>query len=520
MRSCFVLFVVCLFFASVQSEEYFDETKVTTLFAFDRVSIPYTQNLRLEMQKPDRHPNNPVLDRGPAGSADSNAVQFYGSIIRENGTFRMWYVAADDSRGDKSVPRSSPWRVAYAESEDGMHWTKPNLGLVEHNGSTDNNLVLMNPYFGTVNVKVIRDDPDPDPNRRYKMGAHVWFPKNKVRLGTLAPYVSPDGFRWSHVLDPEGKTPEDAQIALDQMVLPPLHFEPVGGLYQWQGLFHLSGQNAIVDARPYHGRRIRTFVSPDFIHWSPESAVSFVRHAQHELLGPGRSREGEQTHEAISVWNRNNVLLGIYGIWHGGVTWDEVSVDLGFVVSNDGVIFREPMHEWEFLHRGADGEWDEGGLLQGQGFENVGDKTYVYYGAWDPRDDKASPPRGGVGIAVLDRDRFGCLIPDNTTLGEGEYQMEETECSLLTAPVEVSEDGFGVFVNAAGLGPDARIRVNILREDTRDLSGFDHVIDQSGCQVRALAGKLEDLGEEQVRFRLRFEGKKRTDIRFFGLYVK
>jgi hypothetical protein len=33
----------------------------------------------------------------------------------------------------------------YAESEDGVDWVKPNLGLVEYHGGRENNLLLMEP---------------------------------------------------------------------------------------------------------------------------------------------------------------------------------------------------------------------------------------------------------------------------------------------------------------------------------------------------------------------------------------
>ncbi|HBL46039.1 MAG TPA: hypothetical protein DDZ90_21895, partial [Planctomycetaceae bacterium] len=108
---------------------YFDETQATTLFAFDEVSLPFSQNLKLVMRAPERHPANPVVKRGGAGDPDTWAVQFYGSVIRVGDVYRMWYVAAGEDRRDRSVPRSSPWRVAYAESRDGVHWTKPGLGL-------------------------------------------------------------------------------------------------------------------------------------------------------------------------------------------------------------------------------------------------------------------------------------------------------------------------------------------------------------------------------------------------------
>ncbi|HAW27076.1 MAG TPA: hypothetical protein DCY03_02990 [Planctomycetaceae bacterium] len=192
------------------------------------------------------------------------------------------------------------------------------------------------------------------------MGAHVWFPKNKVRLGTLATYASADGLRWKTL---HAAKPVQAELQVEEMLLPPLHFEPVGGLYKWDGLYYVNGQNAIAASRPYHGRVVRQFISPDFETWSHASTVGFVRPQQYHLLGPGRSREGEQNHEGVSVWNRGNVLLGISGIWHGAREWKDVTIDLGFVVSNDGVQFRQPAYEWTFLKRGADGEWDQGTVV-------------------------------------------------------------------------------------------------------------------------------------------------------------
>ncbi|GED83271.1 hypothetical protein [Streptomyces sp. 6-11-2] len=53
----------------------------------------------------------------------------------------------------------------YAESADGIHWTKPDLGLVDFNGSTANNILLK----GVQGTSVLYDPEDPDPSRRYKL---------------------------------------------------------------------------------------------------------------------------------------------------------------------------------------------------------------------------------------------------------------------------------------------------------------------------------------------------------------
>ena len=73
------------------SRIYFDESTATTFFAFDDHSIPFSQNLKLVMNPPRKHAANPVVRRGAAGSPDSWAVQFYGSVIRDGERFRMWY---------------------------------------------------------------------------------------------------------------------------------------------------------------------------------------------------------------------------------------------------------------------------------------------------------------------------------------------------------------------------------------------------------------------------------------------
>ena len=46
--------------------------------------------------------------------------------------------------GEAVVP-DHPSVIAYAESSDGIHWTRPSLKLYEFNGSRDNNIVWIPP---------------------------------------------------------------------------------------------------------------------------------------------------------------------------------------------------------------------------------------------------------------------------------------------------------------------------------------------------------------------------------------
>ena len=212
--------------------------------------------------------------------------------------------------------------------------------------------------------------------------------------------------------------------------------------------------------------------------------------------------------------------------------WRGVTIDLGFTLSNDGIRFREPAHEWVMIERGPDGAWDQGGLLQGQGFENVQDKTYIYYGAWDPRvhqDETGLPPRGGVGLATLPRDRFGDLVVEPSAFGGGDYHIpaEEAVCEFITAPVAVKAGApVRLHFNVDGLGPQAAIRVELLSHDLRPLPGFSGpdaaVVRQNGFQVPVAWGGRSAPGglPERVRIRAVYEGAHREDIRFSALYVR
>ncbi len=220
--------------------------------------------------------------------------------------------------------------------------------------------------------------------------------------------------------------------------------------------------------------------------------------------------------------NRNNVLLGIYGRWQGAAEWKDVSVDLGFVVSNDGLTFREPAHEWTFLKRGDDGAWDQGGLLQGQGFENLGDETLIYYGAWDPRNTGGpSVPRGGVGIAVLPRDRFGDLRVDDSGKGPGDYQSPEIVSEFVTSSVAV-EKGTApqVFLNADGLGPGATLFIEMLDHAERPVPGRVATITDSGFRVPVdWVDPDKSTVPDRIRFRVVFGGPGNKRIRFHALYL-
>ena len=116
-----------------------------------------TGQLSFFQRRPTIHPE-PVL--GPDSFFDAAGAMCYGTVLRDHGIFRMWYQAwpRDWENGSNSS------LVGYAESDDGLTWRKPKLGLVDYKGKgTDNNLVDIFGHSFTVFI-----DPHAPIGSRYR----------------------------------------------------------------------------------------------------------------------------------------------------------------------------------------------------------------------------------------------------------------------------------------------------------------------------------------------------------------
>ncbi len=115
-------------------------------------------------------------------------------LMKDGGRFRLWYRADEGSRAKDHEDVS--W-ICYAESDDCVHWTKPNLGLFEHGGSRDNNIVYPPDGFGGMHAKnpSVIIDPGAKPDERYKMIARTWGAARTELVG----FLSPDGLKWRPV---------------------------------------------------------------------------------------------------------------------------------------------------------------------------------------------------------------------------------------------------------------------------------------------------------------------------------
>ncbi|MCC6586669.1 MAG: hypothetical protein IT168_08120 [Bryobacterales bacterium] len=450
---------------SVTGLQAADDPKV--LFAFDDHWLPWRSNLQLTLERPVKVAENPVMKPGSAAAVDGYGVLLYGTVLNEAGKFRMWYIA--EPRPDPSVPgdpeKMRYYRpIAYAESRDGVHWEKPELGLVEFRGNTRNNLVRVEPESEPLSrpydyVSVLRDNDDRDASRRYKMVyiAH----QTECACSVAVTAISPDGLRWK---------------MMSNRPMTEGGFES-SGLVRFDGKYYISGQEIIRPPQKIYppgvpaGRVMMVYESPDFVRWSKGAALGFWRGGEHV---PAPVNRGQEAHLGAGLWNRGNVILGLYGRWYGDTIKGSnlnplagLKMDLGFIVSNDGVHYREPVPRFSMLVHGEEGAWDSESLLQGTAFHNTETETYIWYSHWNtstgappPVQEELRYPHGWIGMAKMPRDRFGYLgrMPgkirwNETTVVSREIVLAHRARMYLNVDGVSAEDGLAVEV----LGPDDRV---------------------------------------------------------------
>ena len=142
-----------------RSEPVIDLGSHRELF-IDRYLIDRLTNARLELAR--------LRDEGAVLAFDrpwEGAFCGYGTVIQETGRFRLYYRGLPSDGKDGGSDECT----CYAESKDGIHWTKPSLGLFEKNGSRDNNIILSNAAPVTHNFCPFRDArPGVSASERYK----------------------------------------------------------------------------------------------------------------------------------------------------------------------------------------------------------------------------------------------------------------------------------------------------------------------------------------------------------------
>ena len=182
-----VLFALVAFGAGHVTAEPIDVGSAKQLF-FDHRFIDASSNVQVVM--------NPPRKLGPVLKPDRRWEDFrltsYFTVLQDGDLFRMYYSSFSEDQWNYAEAEVT-WRdyafLCYAESKDGVNWHKPNLGIVEYNGSKDNNILARSIVDGTVFI-----DPQAPPDERYKILHTVGPHAGGLRISTSADGVN---FNWA-----------------------------------------------------------------------------------------------------------------------------------------------------------------------------------------------------------------------------------------------------------------------------------------------------------------------------------
>ena len=224
----------------------------------------------------------------------------YHSIFLDGNLFRMYYRGSQISlSADKNAElEAHPFYYCYAESNDGINWRKPNIGLFNFEGSKNNNIVLASGEIGGLqlnmgdNATMFKDEnPDAAPDARYKAVVCADGGISGKPRGLFA-FKSSDAIHWL----PMSKEPVITQGAFDSQNV--AFWDNNNGVYRAYWRYFDRGTST----NPYVGvRSIRTATSKDFINWSQITDVIYADNLSIELY----------TNQIKNYYRAPHLLIGI-----------------------------------------------------------------------------------------------------------------------------------------------------------------------------------------------------------------
>lgn len=406
------------------------------LFVDDYI-VAEMQNVTRELGKVTKaNGGRPIL---VADKPWENADLFrMGSVFRDGSRFRMWYQISGDSFG-------------YAESEDGLHWTKPNLGIYAYQGSKENNIV------DAMGFTCFLDPHETDPEHKYK--AAYGHPK-KV-MACLA--YSPDGFHWKAYNNGEPVTSRASDTS-NQLL-----WDEKAKVYRLYTRTDFG--RGLYNGTLEENRGTRDMTNPD-IKANP-TAWKTIR--EWYFNREGRWEYKRRQAYSLNGWLYEGVHFGLLWCYEWAGSLGEGPYDLNkrherdvlnfYILSTRGdemwdlrwVYAKKPL-----IPRGPDGSFDKDWVQPPTNIITWKDKHWIYYNGSKERHDIYRIRKGrsrwqcAIGLATLRLDGFVYL------------QAKDKPGTIVTKPFKLEGTKLQVNVDAH----DGKLLVEVLDAAGKPIPGF------------------------------------------------
>ncbi len=205
--------------------------------------------------------------------------------------------------------------LRYACSTDGIHWEKPELGLVDFKGNKRNNIL----YAYVHGTGVFLDEEELDPKRRYKLVTKVDYAPG---CGYMAVGFSADGIHFGELKKWTGG-------------------QPRADTHNFVFREERTGRFVLITRIWKNGQRIAARCeSSDFLNWTEPQEIF-------------RGRGFEDQIYSMPVFRYNDIYLGVPSVYHEGDTADKDydTVDLRLAWSVDTLDWEEVAFGENFMDR-------------------------------------------------------------------------------------------------------------------------------------------------------------------------
>ncbi|MDH7601978.1 MAG: hypothetical protein QHI38_07495 [Armatimonadota bacterium] len=335
---------------------------------FDYSETEIVTGFRRELQQPKKYEGNPLFIADKPW--ENGNMQLYGSAIKAPGKpFQLWYSV---------VHKPFTMLMAYAESDDGIEWHRPELDIYEYEGSKTNIVFTADPH----GPAVIYDEADPREDWKYKMMCGA------APSRAICAFRSSDGIHWVPVRKyPVISTDPDCPMAL--------YRTPDG---RFAAHHRLSG----------YGRRVFRSESWDFLYWSDEPRMIMEPDAgdppQIQFYGMGATSYGSYEIGTLWIYHTRTDDFGL-GKMHG---YQEAEL----TYARQGYCWHRAAQGRPFIPHGEPGSWEQGNLQCASAPIFLDNEIRYYYmgtTAFHQTRWELVPQTAGIGMASLRPDGFVAL---------------------------------------------------------------------------------------------------------------
>ena len=347
IRAALVFWVLLItMFSSAQAEEAIDIGGRWEMFVDEYLIEKMEGEVQLRLHNP--RAEEVVLTHDMPWEGNTCG---YHTIFKDGELYRMYYRGWGHGENKKQL---HPAVVCYAESKDGIKWVRPELGIVEFEGSKKNNIILDG--FGTHNFTPFKDsNPGCGAEAKYKAVARGEGDDNQK----LFAFESADGVHWK-LMRKEAIITEGA---FDSQNL--AFWDAVNGVYR---CYFRDFRNGVRD--------IKVSSSKDFVNWTKPQWLDYGDAIPQQLY----------TNQIQSYYRAPHIFVGFPTRF---IPERDALTEGLFMSSRDGVRF----------HR-----WDEAVVRPGQNKDKWYNRSnYIWLGIVET---ESNIPGAGEELSIYGSERY------------------------------------------------------------------------------------------------------------------